>query len=142
MEEGLRDAQLFAVRVVDDHCEDTIHFLTTGTTSKEYSVQQKKELVVCVVNFSIIASHLHKMGNDEILRRYVPEFERGHILAEAHRGLQEDPMQDVQRHKRFFMLVYGGQPYIKIQKHTIGPVMYVNERENHYKWMTCPFNNR
>lgn len=26
------------------------------------------------------------MGNDEILRRYVPEFEQGHILAEAHRG--------------------------------------------------------
>ena len=27
------------------------------------------------------------MGNDEILRRYVPEFERGQILAEAHGGV-------------------------------------------------------
>jgi len=27
------------------------------------------------------------MGNDEILHRYVPEFERGQVLAEAHGGV-------------------------------------------------------
>ena len=37
-------------------------------------------------DFSVIAGHLYKMGNDEILRRYVPEFERSQILAEAHGG--------------------------------------------------------
>lgn len=64
----------------------TIHFLTTGTTLKEYSVQQKKELVVHAVDFSVIVGHLYRMGNYEILRRYVPGFERGQILAEAHEG--------------------------------------------------------
>lgn len=38
LEEGLPDAQLFAVCIVDGHIEDIIHFLTTGTASKEYSV--------------------------------------------------------------------------------------------------------
>lgn len=50
--------QLFAVRVKDSHFEDIIHFLTTGTTLKEYSVQQKKELVVRAMDFSVIAGHL------------------------------------------------------------------------------------
>ena len=39
LEEGLPNAQLFTVRVVDGHFEDIIHFLTTGTAPKEYSVQ-------------------------------------------------------------------------------------------------------
>ena len=76
LEEGLPDAQIFAVRVVDGNFEDLIHFLTTRTAPKEYSIQQKKELVVRMVDFSIIVWHLYKMGNDEILRRYVPEFQR------------------------------------------------------------------
>ena len=42
-----------------------------------------------MADFSIIAGQLYKMGNDEILRRYVPEFERGQILAEAHGGAVE-----------------------------------------------------
>ena len=75
MEEGLPDAQLFAVRVMDGHFEDIIHFIKTRIAPKEYSIQQKKELVVCTVDFSVIAGHLYKMGNDEILRRYILEFE-------------------------------------------------------------------
>lgn len=65
--EGLTDAQLYAVHVTDDHFEDIIHFLTTGTTLQGYSVQQKKELVVCTTDFFVITGHLYKMGNDEIL---------------------------------------------------------------------------
>jgi len=53
----------------------------------KYSVQEKNELVVHAVDFSIIIGHLYKMGNDEILQTYVPEFEQGHILAQAHGGL-------------------------------------------------------
>lgn len=67
MEEGLPDAQLYVVRVVDGHFEDILHFLTTGTAPLEYSFQQKKELVVRAADFSVIAGHLYKMGNDEIL---------------------------------------------------------------------------
>lgn len=33
-EEGLPDAQLFVVSVVDGHFEDIIHFLMTGTAPK------------------------------------------------------------------------------------------------------------
>lgn len=53
LEEGLHDAKIFAVRVMDRHFEDIINFLTTGATPKEY--------------FFLIAGHLYKMGNDEIL---------------------------------------------------------------------------
>jgi len=45
LEEGLPDAQLFAMRVTDGHFEDIIHFLTIGTIPKGYTIQQKKELV-------------------------------------------------------------------------------------------------
>jgi len=34
------------------HFEDIIPFLTTTTMSKEYSIQQKKKLVVCATDFS------------------------------------------------------------------------------------------
>ena len=86
MEDELPDAQLFAVHVTDGHFEDIIHFLTTGIAPKEYSVQQKKELVVRAAYFSVIAGHLYKMGNDEMFHRYVPEFERSRILVDSHGG--------------------------------------------------------
>ena len=75
LEEGLPNAQLFAVCIVDNHFEDIIHFLMTGLASKGYTNQQNKELVVRTAEFPIIAWHLYKMGSDEILRLSVPEFE-------------------------------------------------------------------
>ena len=42
--------------------------------------------MVSAVDFSIIAGNLYKMGNDEILRRYVPKFERSGILTNTHGG--------------------------------------------------------
>lgn len=80
------DAQLFAVRVVDDHFADIIRFLTTEMVSKGYTSQQRKELVVHTADFLVIAGNLYKMGADEILQRYVPNFERDSILAKAHGG--------------------------------------------------------
>lgn len=38
LEEGLPDAQFFVVCVADAHFEDIVHFLTTGTVLKEYSI--------------------------------------------------------------------------------------------------------
>lgn len=76
----------FVVCIAESHFQDIIHFLTTRTTLKGYTSHQKKEVVVCTAEFSIIAGHLYKMGFDEILRRYVPEFERSSILADAHGG--------------------------------------------------------
>ena len=71
---------------MNGHFEDIIHFLTTGTTLEGYSIQQKKELVVRATYFSVIVGNLYKMGKDEILRRYVPKFERSSILTDAHGG--------------------------------------------------------
>jgi len=65
LEDGLPDAQLSTVHVADGHFEDIIHFLTIRSTLKEYSIQQKKELVVRTMEFSVIVGHLYKMGNDE-----------------------------------------------------------------------------
>jgi len=95
---------------VDGHFEDIIHFLTIGTMPQGYSVQQKKEPVIRAADFIVIARHLYKMDNDEILHRYVLEFEQGKILAKAHGGgLQEDIMWNTPHHRIFFMQDYGGQ---------------------------------
>jgi hypothetical protein len=39
----------------------------------EYTIIQKKKLVVHAADFSLIAGQLYKMGPDEILRRCVME---------------------------------------------------------------------
>jgi len=57
---------------VDDHFLDIIQFLTAGTNLEGYSTQGKKEIVVYVACFSVIAGHLYNMGTNEILQRYVP----------------------------------------------------------------------
>ena len=86
LEEGLPDVQLFVVRIADNHFMDIIIFLTTGMAPEGYIDQQKKELVVCATYFSVIVENLYKMGSDEILQYYVPNFERNNILPEAHGG--------------------------------------------------------
>lgn len=70
-----------------NHFVDIIYFLTTGMTPEGYTNQQNKELVVRVEDVSIITGHLYKMGTNEILLRYVHEFERRSIIAEAHGGV-------------------------------------------------------
>ena len=53
----------------------------------EYTVMQKKQLVVCAVDFSLIVGQLYKMGPYEILRRCIMEEEIPLILAESHEGI-------------------------------------------------------
>ena len=43
--------------------------------------------MIRATDFTVIVGNLYKMGNDGILCRYVPEFERGQILVEAHEGV-------------------------------------------------------
>ena len=69
------------VCIVGNPSANIIHFLTIGTTLEGYTSQQKKELVVPAAYFSVITGHLYKMGSDEILRHYVPDFERNSVLA-------------------------------------------------------------
>jgi len=62
---------------MDGHFEDIIHFLTTRAAPQGYFIQQKKELVIHAAEFIVIVGNLYKMGNNEILHKYVLEFERG-----------------------------------------------------------------
>ena len=75
LEDCLPNAQLFSIQIVDDQFQDIIHFLTTGILPESYTMHQKKQLVVHVVDFTLIARQLYKMGLNEILCRYVLEHE-------------------------------------------------------------------
>jgi hypothetical protein len=75
LEDALSDAQLLAIQNIDDHFAKIVQFLSTGMELSEYTIPQKKQLVVCAVEFSLIARQLYKMGPDEILRRCFMEVE-------------------------------------------------------------------
>jgi hypothetical protein len=78
-----------AIRNVDDHFFEIFQFLSRGMAPSEYTITQKKHLVVRATDFSLIDGQLYKMGPDEILRRCVMEAERPLILVEYHEGIIE-----------------------------------------------------
>jgi hypothetical protein len=53
----------------------------------EYTISQKKQLVVHAADFSLIVGQLYKMGPDEILIRCVREVKHPLILVESHEGI-------------------------------------------------------
>ena len=73
LEDTLSDAHLLAIRKIDDHFTEIVQFLSTGMARSEYTIPQKKQLVVRVADLSLIVGHLYKMGPDEILIRCVME---------------------------------------------------------------------
>jgi hypothetical protein len=87
LEDTLSDAQLLAIIKTDDHFVEIMQFLSIGMAPSEYTISQKKQLVVHAADFSLIVGHLYKMGPDEILRRCVMEAERPLILVESHEGI-------------------------------------------------------
>jgi hypothetical protein len=87
LEDTLSDAKLLVIRNIDDHFVEIVQFPSTGMAPSEYTITQKKQLVLCTAYFSLIVGQLYKMGPDEILRRCVMEEERKLILAEAHEGI-------------------------------------------------------
>jgi hypothetical protein len=87
LEDTLSDARLLAIRNIDDHFAEIVQFLSTGMEPSEYTIPQKKQLVLRAADFSLIARHLYKMGLDEILRRCFMEVERPMILVEDHEGI-------------------------------------------------------
>lgn len=87
IEEGLSNVQLSTIRVADDHFADIIYFFTTRVASVRYTMEQKKEILVRVVGFSLIVVYFYKMGLDKILHKYFLEHERHTILVEAHGGV-------------------------------------------------------
>ena len=58
MEDTLSDAQLLAIRKIDDHFTAIVQFLSIGMAPSEYTIPQKKQLVVRVAKFSLIARKL------------------------------------------------------------------------------------
>ena len=58
----------------------------------EMTTQQKKQLVVWAVDFTLIARQLYNMEPDEILHRCVLEHEKPLILAEHILAQREDNM--------------------------------------------------
>ena len=80
------DAQLFSIQIEDEYYVDIINFLTTGWEPSEFTKQQKKQLVVKVADFTLIAGHLYKLGPDEILHICVMPHEKEAIIREAHSG--------------------------------------------------------
>jgi hypothetical protein len=75
LEDALPDAQLLAIRKIDGHFVEILQFLSIGMAPSDYTIPQKKQLVVRTANFSLIAGQLYKIGPDEILRRCVMEVE-------------------------------------------------------------------
>jgi hypothetical protein len=87
LEDTLPDAHFLAIMNVDDHFTEIVQFLSTGMSPREYTIIQKKQLVVRAADFSLIAKQIYNMGLDEILRRCVMEAEIPLILEEAHEGI-------------------------------------------------------
>jgi hypothetical protein len=88
LDDTLLDAQLLAIRKFDDHFTNIVQYMSTRMAPREYTIIQKKQLVVRTADFQLIVGHLYKMGTDEILRRCVMESKIPLILAEAHEGIK------------------------------------------------------
>jgi hypothetical protein len=55
LEENCLDEKLFLVQIVDEYFSNIIEFLSTRFSPKEYNTTQKKNLVVRVVDYQLIA---------------------------------------------------------------------------------------
>jgi hypothetical protein len=87
LDDTLLDAHLLAIRKFNDHFVEIVQFFSMGMVPREYTVIQKKQLVVCAAYFQLIARNIYKMGPNEILRRCVIKAEIPLILAKAHEGI-------------------------------------------------------
>jgi hypothetical protein len=58
LKDTFMDAQLLSIRNIDDHFMETVHFLSIGMVPSEYTITQKKKIVVCIAYFSLIAKQL------------------------------------------------------------------------------------
>jgi hypothetical protein len=87
LEDTLSDAIFLAIRKIDDHFTEIIQLMSTGMEPSEYTITQKKQLIVHAIDFSLIVGQLYKMGPNEILRRCGMEAERQLFLEEAHEGI-------------------------------------------------------
>jgi hypothetical protein len=131
LEDTLPDEKLLAIRKDDEHFTEIVQFLSIGMAPNEYTIPQKKQLVVQATDFSLLSRHLYKMGLDEILRRSVMEAERPLVLTKLMNASQEDIMQEKKLCRRFLELAFGDLPYIEMLKTIPKPAMYARGLGNH-----------
>jgi hypothetical protein len=55
LEDTLLDAHLLAIGKFDDYFANIVQFLSTGMTPNEYTIIQKKQLLICAADFQLIA---------------------------------------------------------------------------------------
>jgi hypothetical protein len=67
LEDNFPYAQLFSVHIVDDYFTEIIQYLSIGIVPQEYTSMQKKNMVVCIVDYQLIVGHLYNIGADSIL---------------------------------------------------------------------------
>jgi hypothetical protein len=114
--------------MVDDYFADIVQFLSTRVAPPEFTVAQKKQLVVKATDYQLIAGNLYKLGTDGILRRCVLEHERHMILSEAHEGVVGGHYAGkVTTQNILCVQDYGGPPFIKMLRSYVRPVMSVRE---------------
>jgi hypothetical protein len=101
LDDSFPDAHLFAIQMVEDYFADIVQFFSTGVAPSEFTVAQKKQLVVKATNYQLIAGNLYKLGADGILRRCVLEHERNMVLSEAHEGVAGGHYRKRNNLKRF-----------------------------------------
>jgi hypothetical protein len=87
LDDRFPDAQLFAVRMVDDYFSYIVQFLNTCMAPFNMIVAWNKQLVVKATYYQLIAWNLYKMGADGILRRCVLENKRLVIIEEVNNGI-------------------------------------------------------
>jgi hypothetical protein len=57
LEENFPDAQLFSVQIVDEYFDDIIEYLSTRISPQEFSITQKKNMVVRATDYHLIVGH-------------------------------------------------------------------------------------
>ena len=62
-------------------------FLTDGVLPESMSVDQRRKFVLKSKPFLVIAGGLYRKGIDQIICRFVPDFEQSAVLQEAHGGI-------------------------------------------------------
>jgi hypothetical protein len=67
LDDKLPDAQLFRVEAVPDQLAEIIEFITIGHAPPRYTQAHHHQLVICSVDYQLIARQLYKLGTDGIL---------------------------------------------------------------------------
>jgi hypothetical protein len=123
----LLDAKLLAIRKIDDHFAEIVQFLSTRMAPNEYTITQKKQLIVHATYFSLIAGQIYNMGHDEILRRCVMETERPLILEKSHEGIAGGHYVGKATVQKILRAGLWRPTLHKVLRNTIRPMIYAKE---------------